>query len=128
MYHGYPCLTVFFLIFLYLSVILLFVPFFVSLFTYTDSVYFKMFHQLFALIVNFFFNRDWIFLKDPANTRYTHSFWKRPLWVSWLSSQMTSDALLPLGPVTALLRLSAPLGTLAEDLTPALGRGHSSPL
>ena len=87
-----------------------------------------MFHQLFALIVNFFFNRNWIFLKDPANTRYTHSFWKRALWVSWLSSQMTSDALLPLGPVTALPHLSAPLVTMAEDLTPDLGRGHSSPL
>ena len=80
-------------------------PFFVSQFTYTDCVYFKMFHQLFALISQFFYNENWIFLKDPANACYTHSFWKRPLWMSWLSSHLTSDARRPLGPVAALLHL-----------------------
>lgn len=87
-----------------------------------------MFHQLFALIVNFFFKSELDILKRSSqHTLHTFILEKAPLGVL---AQFSDDfgRLLPLGPVTALLRLSAPLVTPAEDLTPALGRGHSSPL
>lgn len=91
----------------YLSVILLFVPFFVSLFTYIDSLYFKMFHQLFALIVSlmlllFFFLSELDILKQSSqHTLYTFTLEKALLGVLALFS--SSDALLPLLPVTTLL-------------------------
>ena len=72
-----------------------------------------------------FFYQNWIFLNNPANTHYTHSLWKRPLWVSWLCFHLLMHCCLSFqSPLFCLPR--SLLVTMAEALTPALGRGPSS--